>query len=533
LLGIRGLLPPHVETIEQQLKRALRQFRAFNTPLEKYIYLSSLQDRNETLFFKLLVENPVETMPIVYTPTVGEACTKFDEVFRSARGMYISLKEKGVIRRVLDNWERTPEIIVVTDGSRILGLGDLGANGMGIPIGKLSLYVAGAGFHPAATLPICLDVGTNNKRYIEDDLYLGLKQERLRGDQFYEFMEEFLMAVKDKWPKCLLQFEDFSNDVCFTLLEKYRDRMLCFNDDIQGTGAVIVSGFLNTCKITGIRPKDNTLVFYGAGSAAVGVADQIACVMKIDAEKDGEKVTIEDMKKRIYLVDSKGLVTKHRGDKLDCHKIPYARDDIKENVAKLVDIVKLVKPTFLIGLSGQGATFTEEVIRAHAENNKKPAIFALSNPTANSECTAEQAVQWTNGTCVFASGSPFPVVEYEGKTIIPGQGNNMYIFPGLGLGAVVSEAKHVSDLMILVASQTLADFVTEDMLAKGLIYPGLTEIRSISAKIAKAVAEQAVKEGLSTAPHDVDWETAIAEYIYEPAYSGLFNMTPAKTSSNE
>ncbi|KAL0484832.1 malate dehydrogenase [Acrasis kona] len=521
-LGLSGLLPYKVETLEDQLRRALRQFRAFTTPIEKYIYLSSLQERNETLFYRLLVENLVETMPIVYTPTVGEACTKLHEVWRSSRGMYISLEDKGRIRRLLDNWSHVPDIIVVTDGSRILGLGDLGCGGMGIPIGKLSLYVAGAGFHPVKTLPVQLDVGTNNQKLRNDDLYLGLNRDRVRGEEFYSFADEFLMAVKDKWPKCLVQFEDFSNDVCFELLEKYRNKLLCFNDDIQGTGAVIVSGFLNAAKVTGIRPKDHKIVFFGAGSASVGVADQIAMVMKLDSDKDGKQVTVDEMRRRMYLVDSKGLVTKSRGGRLEVHKVAYARDDVEEELTSLLEVVKKYKPTALIGLSGQGQTFTEEILSLMAENNEKPIVFALSNPTNNSECSAEQAVKFTKGKCVFASGSPFPDVTYEDKVIKPGQGNNMYIFPGLGLGAVVSESKNVSDLMVLTASQVLADCVTEQDLKKGDIYPSLASIRSISVKIAAAVARQSVKEGLCrlTSIPD-DWEQYVKNYVFEPAYAEL------------
>lgn len=511
-LKLRGLLPPQVETLEKQLVRCLRQFRAFDTPLERYIYLISLQNRNETLFYRLLIDNLVEMMPIVYTPTVGEACIKFDEVWRNAQGMYLSLEDKGSLRSIMNNWRNTPDIIVVTDGSRILGLGDLGANGMGIPIGKLSLYVAGAGFHPRKTLPIALDVGTNNEYLLNDDLYLGLKQKRIRGQEFYDFVDEFLMAVHDKWPNCLVQFEDFSNDVCFDLLEKYRNKILCFNDDIQGTGAVIVAGFLNAAKLTGIRPSEHKLVFLGAGSAAVGVADQIVGVMKLDNPEKSE----EELRKNIYFVDSKGLVTKHRGGNLEKHKIPYAQD-IKENLVHLVDVVKHVKPTGLIGLSGQGGSFTKEVIEELARHVEKPIVFALSNPTKNSECTAEEAVQWTDGRCIFASGSPFPVVNYKGKEIKPGQGNNMYIFPGLGLGAVVSKAKHVSTLMVLAASQTLAACTPESKLENGEIYPDLANIREISVQIAKAVAKQAVKEGLSDEKVD-DWDQVLKEYIYIPEY---------------
>lgn len=454
-------------------------------------------------------------MPIVYTPTVGKACQEFGSLYRGEHGMYLSIfQDKGEVRSVLDNWNDTPDIIVVTDGSRILGLGDLGVNGMGIPIGKLSLYVAGAGFNPAKTLPITLDVGTNTEKYLNDPLYLGEQKQRVRGKEFIEFTDEFMNAVKSKWPNCLVQFEDFSNDVCFELLERYRNDYRCFNDDIQGTGAVVVSGFLNAVKLNGIDLLKQKIVFMGAGSASTGVATYIAQVMKETGASD------EEVHNCFYLIDSKGLVTTSRGDVLESHKVPWARKDIDSktnHLASLLEVVKAIQPTAIIGLSGQGGVFTEQIVREMAKHQKKPIIFPLSNPTSKSECSAEQAYTWTNGSCIFASGSPFDAVVLNGVTYTPGQGNNMYIFPGLGMGAVVCRAKKVTDKMIVTAAKTLSDYVTKEDLANGRIYPGLSQIREISVKIATDVCLEAERTCLAEIKSD-NYEKLVREYVFEPIY---------------
>lgn len=515
-----GLLPPRVETLDDQVKRAELQLRAFKTRIEKHVYLASLLERNETLFYKLLLTNLEEIMPLIYTPTVGDACKEFCHIFRCAQGMYISHEDRDDIERTIDNWPYVPDIIVVTDGSRILGLGDLGANGMGIPIGKLSLYVAGAGFHPAHTLPVQLDVGTNNPLLLNDPLYLGSRHKRIRGDEFYALVERFLTAVVKKWPDVLVQFEDFSNDVCFELLDRYKNRILCFNDDIQGTGAVICSGFINAIRMSTIPGKQHRLVFYGAGSAGVGVADQI-----VSALMQLEGLTREEARQRFWFVDSKGLVCTSRPDYADmpAFKKNYARNDVPNPIRGLLDIVKYVRPTGIIGLSGQGQAFTEDVIREIARGTPKPIVFALSNPTDNSECTAQQAYEWTDGAAIFASGSPFePVTLANGKVCTPGQGNNMYIFPGLGLGTVISKARHVSDNMVLAAAKELSNCLTADDIAQGRLYPRLTEIRTISLRIANAVANVAVKEGLSRVTNPpTDWTDRIRDYMYTPQYHPL------------
>jgi malate dehydrogenase (oxaloacetate-decarboxylating)(NADP+) len=492
--GLRGLLPPVVESIDQQAKRAYAQFRAAASPIQQYIYLASLKERNETVFYYLLINHLEELCPIVYTPTVGEACLKFGHIWRAAEGMYISHHDRGQIRKILDNWPaKEIGIIVVTDGSRILGLGDLGANGMGIPIGKLSLYIAAAGFHPSVTLPILLDAGTNNKTLLADDRYLGCREPRIPDSEYYPFLDEFLMAVKDKWPTALVQFEDFSNDHCFELLDKYRNKLLCFNDDIQGTGAVITAGFINAVKLSGLPLVKHRLVFFGAGSAAYGVANQILNLF------EDVGISREEARKSFYFVDSKGLITRDR-QKLEPHKVEFARKDIDSKTTSLptlLDVVRYVKPTALIGLSGQGGAFTPEVLREAAKYSHRPIIFPLSNPTKNSECDAQTAVECTDGRCIFASGSPFPDVEYQSRKFTPSQGNNMYIFPGLGYGAWLCGATKVSDGMIDASARALAECATQEDLGAGRIYPPISKIREISAVIAARVMEAAIREGLA------------------------------------
>jgi len=427
--------------------------------------------------------------------------------------------DKGSIRQILDNWKRDVAILVVTDGSRILGLGDLGAGGMGIPIGKLSLYIAAAGFHPLTTLPVQLDLGTDTAKYLAADAahYLGTKEKRLPDEQYYAFLDEFLMAVKSKWPRCLLQFEDFSNNHCFDLLERYRPRLRCFNDDIQGTGAVIAAGFITAAKLTKIPYAEQKIVFLGAGSAGIGVADQIVQVMV----KDDPSLTPAAARGRFYFVDSKGLVTAHRGDTLEKHKVAYARHDLQgvQPLKTLLDVVQHLKPTALIGLSGVGGSFGEAVLKEMGKHCKLPIIFALSNPTSNSECSAEAAYLATEGRCLFASGSPFnPVTMADGKILHPGQGNNMYVFPGLGFGAWLAQAREVSDGMLIAATLTLSSCVTPDDIALGRIYPAIERIREISAKIAAKVIEVAFAEGLACVERPQDVLRYVQEHMYDPVY---------------
>lgn len=510
-LGLLGLVPPRVVSIDDQVRRIQENFNRLPGLFEKYIFLEALHDRNETLYFKLLIDNLEELTPIVYTPTVGQACEHYGHIYRRARGMYFSTCNRGHFREMMDNWSQDEiDIIVVTDGSRILGLGDLGCNGMGISIGKLALYVSCAGIYPSKTLPVVLDVGTNNEELLVDPLYLGVNHHRLTGDEYYEMVDEFVTAALDKWPEALIQFEDFTNDHAFPLLEKYRHKIVCFNDDIQGTGSVALAGVLSGLRITGERLIDQRIVFLGAGSAAVGIANMIAAGMV------EEGYTAEKARERFWFLDSKGLVTNTRGDKLADHKIPFARDE--EYIEDLVDVVKKVKPTILMGLSGQPGSFSKDVIKEMNRHVDRPMIFALSNPTSKAECTAEEAYNWTNGSGIFSSGSPFDPVNYKGKLLSPGQGNNMYIFPGVGLGASVCKSTEVTDSMFYIAAKTLAELVPEDALDCGNLYPKLSDIREISLNIAVSVCKVAYNEGLAKLERPDDLEGYVKKSMFSPHY---------------
>ena len=511
-LGLSGLLPPFRANMEEQVQRIMENYRHHTDPLDKYIFLTGIADRNVTLFYRVLMDNLLEMTPIMYTPTVGHACQQFGHIYRKNRGMYLNLNQKGRIAEVLDNWPADEvDIIVISDGSRILGLGDLGANGMGIPIGKLVLYVAGAGLHPDRTLPILLDVGTDNEELLNDPLYLGITRRRVHGDEFYEIADEFVKAATARWPNVLIQWEDFTNDKAFPLLNRYREEVLCFNDDIQGTGSVALAGLLAAMRMRKEHLSDQRIVFCGAGSAAVGIADMICAGIA-----DEHSMTTEEARKLVWMCDSKGLVTTTRKGKLDEHKIPYARDE--KPAPELLDVVKRVKPTIIIGASGHAHTFTEEVVKEMHKHCKQPVIFALSNPTSKAECTAEEAYTWTNGNAIFASGSPFPAVRLEGRIFVPGQGNNMFIFPGVGLGAVVCGARKVTDEMFFTAAKTLAHMVTEEELDAGTIYPDLAKIRQISLAIAAAVARLAWEQGLAQYAEPKDIRQYVRDRMYHPDY---------------
>ncbi|MBI5382756.1 MAG: NAD-dependent malic enzyme [Opitutae bacterium] len=510
-LGLRGLLPPRVFTIEEQLFRVYGNFSRKTDPLEKYIFLTTLQNRNETLFYRLVQEHAEEMIPIIYTPTVGQACLEYGAIFRKPRGMFISIRERGRIAEILRSWPISDvRMIVVTDGERILGLGDLGALGMGIPVGKLSLYTACAGLHPYYTLPITLDVGTDNLKLHEDPLYIGLKQKRVRGAEYDAFLAEFVDAVQKAYPKALLQWEDFGNTNAFRLLHDYREKILSFNDDIQGTASVALAGIIAGLRLTGGKLSEQKLLFLGAGEAGTGIADLFVAA----ARKEG--LSEAAARARCWFVDSQGLVVRGRPGKLAAHKEPYAHEH--PVVATLAEAVEAVKPTALIGVSGQARAFTQSIITRMAALNQRPIVFALSNPTSKAECTAEEAYRWSDGRVVFASGSPFPTVTLNGRTFVPGQGNNVYIFPGVGLGALVSESTQVTDGMFLTAAETLASLVSEDDLALGRIYPALSKIREVSLKIATAVAAQAHREGLARVPRPADLEGDIRSRMFEPVY---------------
>ena len=509
-LGLRGLLPPHVASQSEQEGRVLENLRRLKDPINRYVLLEALQDRNETLFYKVLIDHIDEMLPIIYTPTVGLACQQFGHIYRRPRGLYVTAADRGRIARVLANWPvPDPAIIVVTDGERILGLGDLGTNGMGIPIGKLALYTACAGIDPTRCLPVLLDVGTNNEALRNDPLYLGLKQQRLNGPEYDALVDEFVMATQQVFPGVLVQFEDFANHHAFALLERYRDRLPCFNDDIQGTAAVSVAGLLSALRITGGRLADQKVLFMGAGEAATGIADLATAAMVAEGSKP------EDGRRRSWLFDSKGLVTAGRTD-LAHHKKPYAHPH--EPVKEFLQAIEQLQPTAIIGVAATAGTFTEPVLRAMARLNKRPIIFALSNPTSKAECTAEQAYRWTDGRALFASGSPFDPVDLNGRRHVPRQGNNSYIFPGVGLGAIVSRARRVTDEMFLASARSLAALATDADLAQGSLYPPLAQVRDVSARIAVAVAEVAFARGLADTPRPTDLTAAVRDSMYEPTY---------------
>ncbi len=510
VMGIRGLLPPAPQTMEVQIMRVLENFRRKPTDIEKYTFMIGLQDRNKTLFYRVVIDYIEEMLPIIYTPTVGQACLEYGHIFRRPRGIFISAKDRGRMPELLRNWPyRDIRIIVVTDGERILGLGDLGADGMGIPVGKLALYTACAGIHPSLSLPVTLDVGTENEDLLNDPLYIGLKQRRLRGAAYDDFVEEFIVAVEEVFPRTLLQFEDFGNINAFRLLERYRERICAFNDDIQGTAAVILAGLYSAVRLAGGRLREQTFLFVGAGEAGLGAANlTVAALVE-------EGLTAAEARERCWFVDSKGLVVKNRRD-LTGRKLQYAHD--YDFIYDLDAIVEAVKPSAIVGVSGQRGLFSQPVLEAMARVNERPLIFALSNPTSKAECTAAEAYTWTGGRAVFASGSPFDPVVWEGRKLVPAQGNNVYIFPGLGLGVIAAGARHVVEEMFFVAAQALASEVSADDLEQGSVYPALARIREVSATIAVAVAEVAYQRDLATKPRPDNLSAYIKSLMYEPRY---------------
>ena len=509
-LHLNGLLPPRVLTIEQQKNRILENFNNKHNDLEKYIFLIALQDRNETLFYKTITDEIEKMMPIIYTPIVGEACQKYGHIFRRPRGLYISKNDKGNIKSILKNWPNdNVDVIVVTDGERILGLGDIGANGMGIPVGKLSLYTACAGVDPARCLPIMLDVGTNNENLKNDPLYIGLTEDRIRGEEYDSFIDEFMKETNEKFPDAIIQFEDFGNHNAARLLDKYRNRYRMFNDDIQGTAAVTLAGLLSSQRITKRDLEDEKILFYGAGTAGIGIANLYVTAL---TKKGYSK---EEARSRCWFVDSKGLVVSSRKN-LSRDKLPFAHEYYEKK--DLSDIIQAIRPTALIGISGQANAFSKNVLELMKDINDYPLVFALSNPTSSSECTAENAYKWTGGKCLFASGSPFDSVEIEGKTFIPGQGNNAYIFPGVGLGIILSKAEVISDDLFLAAAETLSILVSDKELLSGQLYPSIKDIKKVSKEIAITVAKKAFSEGLTNMAIPQDIESSLDRIIYNPVY---------------
>ena len=513
-LGLEGLLPPIVETLEQRIQRAAAQCDACSDDLSRYIFLSQLQDTDATLFYSLIVSDPNKYMPLVYTPTVGEACEQFGHIFRHAKGMFLPLTLKGRIAEVLRNWpESDVRFIVVTDGSRILGLGDLGANGMGIPVGKLALYIAAAGVPPQYTLPITLDVGTDNEELLQDPLYPGLKHKRATGDEYFDFLDEFVTAVEEVFPGCCIQFEDFNINHAVPLLKKYEDQTCCFNDDIQGTAGVAAAGLYTACRFKKEKMSDQRILFLGAGSAGCGIAELIVAAM-IDGG-----LTEEQARKQVWLFDVDGLLTKDRVNDLLPFQKPFAVDHAPSK--DFVASIRAFKPTGLVGVSTVGGAFTSEVLKTMAELNDRPIIFPYSNPTSRSECTAEEAYAATEGRCLFASGSPFAPIKVGGKTIEPSQGNNVYIFPALGLAVYATRAKRVTEEMFLVAGQALAEQLSKEELESGLLYPPRNRIREASSHVAAKIAERIFDLDLANEERPKDIAAFIAEKTYLPAYTEI------------
>lgn len=512
---LEGLLPIGVESEDAQVERVNQQLAAIDSDLDKFIYLAQLQDNNETLYYKILMNDPSTYLPIVYDPTVGEACLKFSHIYRKPRGLYLSLKHKGKIKSILERYpQKDVRFIVVTDGSRILGLGDLGSNGMGIPIGKLALYTATAGVPPEYQLPIMFDMGTDTPTYLNDPLYLGLRQTRIEGDEYYALMDEFVEAVQEVFPKCCIQFEDFANYKAIGLLEKYRDKVCMFNDDIQGTASVTVAGFYSAKRFSNIDVKDHKILFLGAGSAAHGIADLLCYAMR------EEGLTDKQAKERCWMFDTKGLVVKNR-ERLEDFKKPYAKDF--DNLQDFAECIRKIKPTAIVGVSTTPNLFTPEVIKAMSEINEHPLIFPLSNPTSQEECTAEEAYEHSNGKALFAAGVLFDPVKYKGETFYPAQANNLWIFPAVGMAVCATEATRVTDEMFLVAAQTLAKQLTDDQIKSGMLFPPESEILKTSLQISAAVARVIFDRGLQgkdiqRPDYDDHIIKLIEEKVYHPFY---------------
>jgi malic enzyme len=519
-LHVRGMVPYRVTTLAEQATTAIRQIRAKTTPLEQYIGMASLHDRNEVLFYRVLVDNIAELMPVVYTPTVGEACQKFSAIYRSARGLWITPNDVHDIASVLRNSPyHDIRLIVATDNERILGLGDQGCGGMGIPIGKLALYVAGAGIHPAKCLPISLDVGTDNPDLLADPLYLGYPKKRLRGRDYDAFIEAFVRGVREVYPRAILQWEDFHKDRAFLLLERYARRLPSFNDDIQGTASVAVAGLLAALRITRQRMAQQRIVFVGAGAACTGIARLCAIAMRADGADDAV------VRRALVALDSQGLL--HDGRTMDePHKNELALPraimteyglDPNASLTPL-DVIRAVKPTILVGATARAGTFTQEMIETMARSVDRPIILPLSNPTSKTECTADQAIRWTDGRAIVATGSPFADVEHAGKRHVIGQANNVFIFPGVGLGVAIAEAREVTTEMFHVASATLARLVSQERLDAGAIYPHQSELRRVSLAIACAVVRYASEHNLGRRIDSDDVEATVRGAMWDPSY---------------
>ena len=524
--NLHGLIPRVVETIEEQNQRSYQQYSAFDEAINKHIYLRNIQDTNETLFYHLVENRLSEMLPIIYTPTVGEACQRFSDIYRRHRGVFISYSDRHQIDEILHNVnKKNVKVIVITDGERILGLGDQGIGGMGIPIGKLSLYTACGGISPAYTLPITIDVGTNNQELLNDPIYMGLKHPRIRGEEYYNFVDEIVEALERRWPNVLIQFEDFAQVNAMPLLNKYRDKVCCFNDDIQGTAAVSVGSLIAASRAAGKQLKDQVVTFLGAGSAGCGIAEQIVSQMMAEGLTDAEA------RKRVLMVDRFGLVTHKQPDLLDFQsKLAHNYDEVSSwaaegDIITLLDVVKNAKPTVLIGVSGQPGLFTEEVIRSLAEHCERPIILPLSNPTSRVEAVPEDIIKWTDGRALIATGSPFEPVEYQGKTFNISQCNNSYIFPGIGLGVLAVNATRVTESMLMASSNALADCSPMLQNPEADLLPDLNEIQKVSKFIAFKVAKAAMEAGVAPVISDDLLQAAIDANFWKPEYREYKRVT--------
>jgi malate dehydrogenase (oxaloacetate-decarboxylating) len=517
--NILGLVPPRYESIDEQVERAYLQYSSFVSPLNKHIFLRAIQDNNETLFYRLLQKHIEEMMPIIYTPTVGEACERFSDIYRSSRGLFISYEERHLMQDILRNaTKRKVRVVVVTDGERILGLGDQGIGGMGIPIGKLSLYTACGGISPAYTLPVMLDVGTNNQKLLDDPMYMGARHPRIEQHQYDEFLEMFMNEVKDRWPEAMIQFEDFAQPNAMPLLQKYRDQVCCFNDDIQGTAAVTLGTILAACRSRQQKLSDMKVVFVGAGSAGCGIAEMLVQQMMFEGADEAQA------RAQVFMIDRFGLLTEGMEGLRDFQeKLMQTKANVSDwtfsgDYASLLDVVNCAKPDILSGVSGQPGLFTEQVIRTMSQHCEIPIIFPLSNPSRQVEARPEQVIEWTNGKVVIATGSPFDAVTYEGKVFPIAQCNNSYIFPGIGLGVIASNAKLISDEMLMAASNALAE---ASPLAKGesdYLLPRLTEITQLSKRIALAVAKVAMDQGLALTVSEEVMQKRIEKHFWQAEY---------------
>jgi malate dehydrogenase (oxaloacetate-decarboxylating)(NADP+) len=512
-LGLVGLVPDKTETEDVQLQRVLLQLSHKASDIDRYVYLVNLLDHDETLFYRTLMSDPARFLPIVYDPTIGEACLKFGHIFRGPRGMYLSIKRRGQVREILRNWpEKDVRFICVTDGGRILGLGDLGANGMGIPIGKLQLYTAAAAVPPRVLMPMYLDAGTNNEQGLADPLYLGLRERRPSTADLYSFVDEFVEAVQEVFPKCCIHFEDWTGVDAVHLLARYRDKYCVYNDDVQGTAGITLAGMINAARLKGTRLKDEKYLFLGAGSAGIGLAN-LLCSALVD-----QGMSLEDARARVSMFDVNGLLESTRTDLVD-FQVPYAHPH--PPTRDFVAAIESIRPTAIIGVSTIGGAFGREVVEAMSRINERPIILALSNPTSCAECTPEQAYTWSNGKAIYAAGVPFPPVQFKGQTFIPGQANNFYIFPAVAMAIYAAQARRVSDEMFIEAAKAVADQVSPELLAQGLLYPLQANILETEIKTAVRVARLVFDSGLAGVERPADVEALIRSHVYTPAYPKL------------